>query len=386
MKTRFSTLIALFCSLGLTAQTATFNITFTGFTPQAQTAFQYAAGIWSNILVSPVPIKIIAHYQPLSPGMLGISFPNGRKNFSGAPLSDTWYVTSLANSLAGTELNPGETDIEIYFNSTQSWYFDTTGVGNCNQYDFVTVALHEICHGLGMLSVAKKTGTMGSFGLLQAADFAPLTTSFPWPNLDTLPSAFDRLLVNNLNQALDTFTNPSSALGTIFTGNNIFIQGFNTISANGGLPARIYAPSTFALGSSVTHLNESTFPAGNPNELMTPNGTTCYTLHNPGPIVIGILKDIGWTVNTTGISENAVSVNEFSVYPNPFRNEIYVSSLSSLSKAGEIVLLDITCKEIHRQRIHEGVVKLHMENISGGFYLLQCLNGKRTENFKVIKL
>lgn len=326
MKKLYSLLLVLCFSILVKAQTASFAITYTGITPPAQASFEYAAGIWSNTLVSSVPIKVLVHFQPLLSGMLGITFPNGRKNFTGAPLADTWYSTSLANAIAGIELNPGEVDIEMYLNSNTSWYFDSTGTVPSGQYDFATVALHELCHGLGFLSLAKKSGTNGSFGMLLASDFAPLTTSYPWPDLDTLPSVFDRFLVTSTNQELDTFPNPSTTLGTKFTSNTIYCNGANAMAANAGTKPRINATSTFTLGSSITHLNESTYPAGNPNELMTPNGTPAYSLHNPGPICIGILKDIGWNMNPNGIIKIVDNSNQFKVYPNPANNFVFFSS------------------------------------------------------------
>ena len=342
--------IIIFCfSLFAKAQTATFNITYTGFTPQAQAAFQYAANIWSNTVTSTVPIKVLVHFQPLLSSMLGITFPNGRKNFAPASIADTntWYSTSLANSIAGVELNPGEVDIEMYLNSTTAWNYDTTGTVPAGQYDLVSVALHELCHGLGFLSLAKKTSTTGSFGELLASDFAPLTTSYPWPNLDTLPSVFDRLLVTNLNDQLDTFPNPSTTLGTKFSSNNIYFIGPYAMAANGGIKPRIYAPATFALGSSITHLNEATYPAGNINELMTPNGTPSSANHNPGPICIGILKDIGWTMNPNlSVHELANNENTFSIYPNPSTDHIFFLSSVPKEKIKSIELKNVLGEKV----------------------------------------
>ena len=297
---------------------AVFNITYTGFTPQAQIAFSYAANIWTQTLESTVPIKVNAYFAPLVPGLLGITLPNGIKDFPGAPMDSTWYPTSLANSITGTELNPGQFDIDVYLNSSINWNTDTVGIIPVAQYDLVSVALHELGHGLGFASLAKKSGTVGSFGLLLASDFSPIVTSFPWPALDTLPGIFDRFLVNSLIHPLDTFTNPSTSLGAQLTNNNIYFNGSNALAANNNIKPRMYAPATFALGSSILHLNEATYPVGNINELMTPNAVPGNANHNPGPISIGILKDIGWTINpNVGIPENENAINNIFIYPNP---------------------------------------------------------------------
>ena len=234
MKKIYISSIVICFSVLVSAQTASFNITYTGITPQAQASFECAAGVLSKVVVSAIPIKVLVHFQQMPSGTLGITFPNGRKNFSGAPKTDTWYCTSLANSIAGVELNPGEVDIEIYLSSTTSWYYDSTGTVPAGQYDFATIAIHELCHGLGFLSIAKKSGTTGSFGMLTSADFFPFTTSYPWPDLDTLPGVFDNFLVTNLNQQLDSFPNPSATLGTKLTSNTIYFNGANAMAANGG--------------------------------------------------------------------------------------------------------------------------------------------------------
>ena len=321
-------ILSAFCitHLAQAQNPATFNITYnTGFTPQAQTAFAYAANIWTQTLESTVPIKVNAYFVTLVPGLLGITFPNGVKDFPGAPVSSTWYATSLANSITGTELNPGQFDVDLYLNSSINWYTDTVGTVPAGQYDLVSIVLHELCHGLGFVSLAKKSGTVGSLGLLQASGFAPLVTSFPWPNLDTLPGIFDHYLLNALGQPLDTFANPSSALGAQLTSNNVYFSGPSAVSANGNINPRMYAPATFSLGSSILHLNEATYPVGNINELMTPNAAPGSSNHNPGPICIGILQDIGWTINPyLGISENNDERNNVVVYPNPARGQFTI--------------------------------------------------------------
>ncbi len=381
MKKFYTLSIAVCLSVFVSAQTATFTFTYTGFTPQAQAAFEYAAGIWAHTVVSAVPIKVLAHFQQLPTGTLGITFPNGRKNFTNAPLPDKWYSTSLANSIAGVELNPGEVDIEIYLSSTTNWYYDSTGTVPSGKYDFVTIALHELCHGLGFLSIAKKTGTTGSLGMLTSTDFYPFTTSYPWPNLDTLPSVFDSFLVTDQNEQLDTFPNPSILLGSKLTSNAIYFNGTNAMAANNGTRPRIYAPLTFALGSSITHFNEATYPAGNINELMTPNGNPGYKLHDPGPLCIGVLKDIGWTISpNVGIAETNKEEPIFSVYPNPAYDYLFTSSSISNEKIKSIELKNMLGEKMMDM---ENNSRVSVSDLPKGVYFIifKTLNYQSVQKF-----
>jgi len=320
---------------------ATFTITHFGTPPDAQVAIDYAATIWGTILESDVPIKMSVSWSPLGAGSLGVTFPNGRKDFPNAPLAATWYATALANSISGTELNPGEDDINVYLNSSTNWYLGTDGNTPAGQYDLVSVAMHEIGHGIGFVGLAKKVGAEGSFGLLLASDFAPLITTFPWPDQDTLPGIFDRYLKNQLDEGLTNAPNPSTFLGTAFTSNQIYWNGQIALEANGDNSIRIYAPSTFALGSSCVHLNEGSYPAGNINELMTPFSSSGDANHWPGPICIGMLRDIGWQMRPwVGIAEGPITAAQFAVYPNPARDVISLSGNSPISTI--VVITDVS--------------------------------------------
>ncbi|MBK8497682.1 MAG: hypothetical protein IPL52_02405 [Flavobacteriales bacterium] len=278
------------------ASAATFTITHFGTPPDAQVAIQHAADIWGSILVSDVPIKVSVSWTALGSAALGVTFPNGRKDFINAPVAATWYATALANSLTGFEFNPGEDDINIYLNSGTNWYTGTDGNTPAGQYDLVSVALHELGHGIGFVGLAKKVGSEGSFGLLQASDFAPLITTFPWPEQDTLPGIFDRFPACAYPGDAGRFAESVGPLGSFFTCNQLTLNGANRTGREWRWLIRIYAPSTFALGSSCVHLNEATYPAGNPNEFMTPFSSAGHSNHWPGPIGLGMLRDIGWNL------------------------------------------------------------------------------------------
>lgn len=362
-------------------RTATFEITYTGFTPEAQSSFQFAADIWSSLLNSEVPVKVNTYFIPLVPGLLGITLPNGRKDFSGAPQSNIWYSSSLANSIAGTELNAGEFDFDLYLNSSINWYFGVDGNCPAGKYDLVSIVLHEMCHGLGFVGLGKLTGDTGSFGLLEASDFAPIVTSFPWPELDTLPSIFDSKLEETNGEFLTSFENPSTELGNQFTGNQIYFGGENAVLMNDGVKPKMYAPSTFSLGSSLLHLNESTYPAGNINELMTPFAGPSNAVHDPGPIVMGILKDIGWNVNyTVGIENITVSNESIYLYPNPVNDKLWIAGNNLVPK---IEIFDALGKCL--LKLNEIPLSLNVSSFSNGIYFIKIESKTSSECFKFLK-
>src|SRR5262245_1231443 len=122
-----STLLFVITFGKLQAQ-ATFSFTNTGTTPQMDSAIAYAGNIWGQYLISSVPIKIHLYYINLFGATLAITIPNGERDFSSAPVDSVWYASCLANSLEGIELNPGEDDINIFFDNNVTWYLGTDGI------------------------------------------------------------------------------------------------------------------------------------------------------------------------------------------------------------------------------------------------------------------
>ncbi|MBP6390984.1 MAG: T9SS type A sorting domain-containing protein [Flavobacteriales bacterium] len=364
-------LVLMIVLWGTGTKAATFDITFIGTAPDAQAnaAVEHAADIWAGILVSDVPIKVRVAWFPLGAGTLGITFPNGRKDFVGAPVAAAWYPTALANAITGSEQNPGENDIDVFLNNGLNidWYTGVDGNTGGGQYDLVSVALHELGHGLGFVGLAKKDDAdQGSFGLLQMSDFAPLTTSFPWPQLDTLPGIFDRFLQAPTLEMLVDVPNPSFPLGSFFTCNQLKWNGPQGLLASGGAAIRIYSPGTFALGSSCVHLNESTYPNSNPNELMTPFSSPGDANHWPGPICIGILADIGWTIAPdVGLAELR-NENTWSVHPNPAEDRITLRGEARLGTS--ITIRDAQGRIIRLQAFASAI---DIATLQPGTYLLQ---------------
>jgi Secretion system C-terminal sorting domain len=268
-------------------RTATINVTYNGFSVEAQSAFQYAVDILETEITSSVNIELIANWVPLGSGILGSAGANYIvRDFPSAPLTNIWYGAALANKLAGYDLYPSNHDINANFNSNFSnWYFGTDGNTPPGKYDFVSVVLHEIIHGLGFFGSMTVTGNTGSWG-----------NSTP----PIYPYIYDTYAVNGSNQRLlntSLFPNPSVDLGTQLRSNNIFFDGANAIIGNGGTNPKLYTPATWSQGSSYSHWDETTYPAGNINSLMTYAIGSAEAIHHIGYITRGLLKDIGWTID-----------------------------------------------------------------------------------------
>lgn len=259
----------------------------------AQAAFLYAINIWRGVVNGPRTIVINACWSTGMPAnTLGNTGPTSDyKNFPGAPQADTWYPVALANQLSNQDLNGAAAEINGNFNSTVVWYYGTDGNTPLNQYDLVSVVLHEIGHGLGFLgTMAWDDGTLPN-------ECTGLAGIGCWGSGNPLsPDVYDRALQNGAGQNLITqFDNVSIQLGNQLIGNALYFNGPHATAANGGSPPRLYAPSTWQGGSSVSHLDENTYN-GTLNALMTPALGAAESVHYPGEISLGILADLGWTV------------------------------------------------------------------------------------------
>ena len=265
-------------------RSATITVNYTGFSTEAQTAFQHAVDIWASLLESSVNISVDAYWEPLGDGVLGYaSAQNFFSDFTNAPESDTYYPVALANKLAGFDLDPGVADIEAHFSSSFDWYFGTDGNPAWDEYDFVTVVLHELGHGFGVSGSGYVSGGIGEYGL----DFFGT------------PAVYDLFVETGAGMNILNFSNNSTTLATQLESDNLYWSGSLATAANGGSEPAIFAPDPFEGGSSFSHFDEDAFPAGNASSLMTPYLGYQESIHTPGPVGIGMLNDMGWNISSS---------------------------------------------------------------------------------------
>ena len=200
------------------------------------------------------------------------------------------------NTLSNQRLNSNQFDMEILITADVNWYFGTDGNPEVGQYDFVSVFLHEVCHSLGFGSLAGIDNHLGSFGTV---NFGTYTPSFPVPDLEGKPSIYDVFIANTSGFLLtDTsiFADNSEILKNALTNNDLFFSGADAINSNQGQQPRLFAPTTFIAGSSISHLDNGLYPIGDSNGLMEPFFDPQEVIHSPGPVILGVLRDLGWSI------------------------------------------------------------------------------------------
>ena len=135
-------------------------------------ALRRATQIWGSLLDSAVEIRVQATFDSLdcsaNSAVLASAGPiQILKDFPGAELPATWYPVALASKRAGTDLLAGDPsntsldDIRVRFNvrlgeaeclAGSGWYYGLDA-NHGTQTDFINVALHELAHGLGFLTL-----------------------------------------------------------------------------------------------------------------------------------------------------------------------------------------------------------------------------------------
>jgi len=258
--------------------TSTIVVNYTGFTAEARVAFQSAVDVLETLITAPVPIVVDASWAPLGTTVLGSAGPTWLTPRTVGGVT-SYYPYGLANQLAGVDLDPAESDVRARFSSTYTaWYMGTDGLTPSNRIDFPSVVMHEVMHGLGFVGGMEYSGGTGSWG-------------------PTIPFVYDRHAATTSGTSLlstTAFPNPSTTLGSALVGGRLQTVGPYARRGNGGVAPRLYAPSVWSGGSSYSHLDESTFPAGTPNSLMTYQIGPGEAIHSPGPVALGMLRDMGW--------------------------------------------------------------------------------------------
>jgi len=224
-------------------------------------ALEYAQCLWGCVISLPSnTVQLMVNYEKLKSGHLATAGPkyttDSKKNLIPCALAGAGKCSSH--------------DIKMNVDpNSQTYYYGLDGKVGSKQFDFVTVALHELGHGLGFFSNAENDGY--SISAPYVAEFdkrirydSSSGSTYPWAK------------------------NPPTSVstcGTAATSNKLYFNGKTYTSG------RLYNP-----GEVSGHWDESTYPVGNVNSLLTPSLRNGESIHVPGPLTCDVLQSIGYTI------------------------------------------------------------------------------------------
>jgi hypothetical protein len=201
---------------------------------------------------------------------------------SGISTASGFNKTTVQRKIqTGFDQNGETADGTINWNFHHNW--DTDDSISAGFYDFKSVAMHELLHAFGFLSLVDSAGN----------------------NTQSYWSTFDDFIVDSSGNA--PISNSTylwdTAYNTNLTGGNggLYFGGANAVAAFGGL-VPLYTPSTWASGSSVAHLN-TTFFTGADKKLMNHSVSSGNAIRALSPIELGILEDIGYSLAIATVPE-----------------------------------------------------------------------------------
>ena len=251
-----------------------FVITYNSFPNWARSEVQAALDTWALNFKSSVDINVNATWsKSANDDVLGSARPGSYfADFTGAPDSTLWYPSALANSLAGKDLDRDNPEIIIHVNSSANWNQRGDDKPSNIEFDLESVILHEVAHGLGFLS----TNVYDKL--------------FDYGSIDQ-PTPFDAYIQTPDGRRLADMPSPSSELGKTLI-SPLYWIGENGKRVNGGEKIKLYTPKIYDAGSSISHLDETTYTKSGLDSVMTPNLEAGEVFHQPGPLLLAMMEDL----------------------------------------------------------------------------------------------
>ncbi len=241
-----------------------FSVVYSGANPTpevAKPAIEESVATWgAKLNTRGTPVVVEINWKSFgNPGVLGFAGPTGFVADPSLP-SGYGHPLPLANALAGFDVNGPAPEIVVFINADHhgsgTWHYGA-GPPPANTIDLRTVVTHEVGHGVGFVSSA---GTDGG------------SLAFESP-----PFVYDAL---GLYQGGPIINAPN--VPTALTSGNVQIQ------VSDSQIAQLYAPGTWAQGTSFSHFDLGTA------SLMTPSLSAGTTNRAIDGLTMGVMAMMGW--------------------------------------------------------------------------------------------
>lgn len=231
-------------------------------------------------------------------------------SFAPRELLHIGYPAALAEKIKGRKLiDESSPHFIVEFSRDSNFYYGFTGEPPPSSIDFVTLAIHEIFHGLGFHSSLEEDGSFPEATL----DVTDGTRNFSldieqWQRIYDVQMYSDedgefvvdlephrRMLAATSETGLlwDGTARPGEESSCSYGQRMAELKSAGT--APGGRP-QLHAPSTFERGSSITHVHTDT------EDIME----YLYPFPRDMDLSFGMLRDMGWEINDEGFPPSCV--------------------------------------------------------------------------------
>lgn len=271
--------VLAFCLLAAPARAVvTFNFTFADVTNHTGSGFDDASlgqlrrDTLTNFINSTVGLSL-AGSTTVDIAVNSVNTPGSFLASAGA------YVALVPNSLQGglvyshilSGVDPSDSNPDAVLTWNWAYNYALTGMPTGAEFDFRSVALHEITHTLGFASF------IGSSG---ASEFG-----------SNIYSVFDSFLSNGSSLLINPTTHAFQASASDLTG-NVYFTGSNAQAVYGGA-VPVFTPSTWTEGSSISHWDDA---AGLSSMLMSYSIAAGEVNQSWSALEIAVLQDLGYSM------------------------------------------------------------------------------------------
>lgn len=302
---------------------------------QRLNVFNEAARLIALELNITQPIKVEAAFDPLactsSSALLGYAGPLA---WTTDEATQTMIPDALQNQLSGRDVDPSTAEISATFNvdldnnanciASANWYYGFDAPSN-NDFSLLNTVLHELMHGLGFLSTLSHTGTATSW--VQYGSEPPIYFYDPYTAKLKDANTGKLLLESNTAQRSAAIKSGDELVWSGARANALATDHTSGVTNN---EIQLYAPTSYAGSSSVSHFNTTLTP----DELMEPFDTGFAASR---ALSFAALLDIGWNYDAPVLSTiGPLSLNE---------DELLEVELSASDSDGDELTFSFTSDE-----------------------------------------
>ena len=275
-------------------------------------AFEHAASLLEGRLPGPNTIRVEASFMPFEDeNTIARTYSRRIISFGPEELLHIGYPPALAEKIAKKKLIDESTPhFVVGFSRNSNFYYGLRGEAPPSSIDFVTLAIHEIIHGLGFHSSLGEDGSFPS----ETLDVTGGAQSFSldieqWQRIYDVqmyseedgefivslePHRREQAATSGTGLLWDGTVRPGRENSSCSYGQRMAELKYAGVASDG--KPRLHAPPDFNEGSSITHVHTEA------DDIME----YLYPFPRDMDLSLGMLKDMGWEIDDNNFPPSCV--------------------------------------------------------------------------------